>query len=156
MDITEALHLAENLKQEHKLHDWTMVIKRTKVSFGTCYYCPKVIALSQYLVKLNEVEQVRNTILHEIAHALVGRGHNHDHVWRRQFIAMGGDGKRCYNSKNTNTPKPNFIGMCPNGHTSNRYRLTTRAYTMACAKCCNAYSDGKFDPTYRFTWKRVK
>ncbi|TDI96986.1 MAG: hypothetical protein E2O29_01760 [Deltaproteobacteria bacterium] len=156
MDITEALHLAENLKNEYGLHNWEIRLSNSKRAFGTCYFGINVIKLSQHLVRLNEVDRVRNTILHEIAHAVAGIGHNHDKVWRDKFISMGGDGKRCYNENDANTPKANYIGKCVNGHERERFRLSRRAHKMACASCCNKYSGGKFDPTYQFTWKRVR
>ena len=155
MKIREAMNLAKSLKEKHGLHDWKIKLCNNKVAFGTCYTGKKLITLSRYLVKLNSVEEVHNTILHEIAHAIAGRGHGHDLLWRRMFISMGGNGKRCYHSSETITPKPNFIGTCSNGHVETRFRLKKRALQMACGKCCNEYNNGKFDNKHRFIWKKA-
>ena len=40
---------------------------------------------------------VRDTILHEIAHALAGPKHNHDKVWREKARAIGCTAERCHN-----------------------------------------------------------
>ena len=38
---------------------------------------------------------VRDTILHEIAHAIVGPGHGHDAVWQTAERRIGCTPKRC-------------------------------------------------------------
>lgn len=60
------------------------------------------IELSTKLVEINDEQRVRLTILHEIAHALT-EGHGHDRVWQAKLLEIGGDGKRCYSSSDTNT-----------------------------------------------------
>ena len=40
-------------------------------------------------------ENVKNTLLHEIAHALAGHEHNHDEVWKATARSIGCDGCRC-------------------------------------------------------------
>ena len=41
-----------------------------KVSLGTCSYVKKTIYLAKWYTELNDESEVRDTILHEIAHAL--------------------------------------------------------------------------------------
>ena len=60
-----------------------------------CRYGTRTIELSVFLVDRNGPEEVRDTILHEIAHALVGPGHGHDAVWKRQCIEIGARPVRC-------------------------------------------------------------
>lgn len=62
----------------------------------------KVVELSTKLVEINDEAHVRLTILHEVAHVLT-EGHGHDAVWRAKLLEIGGDGKRCYSSSDTNT-----------------------------------------------------
>ena len=42
-------------------------------------------------------EEVKNTLLHEIAHALVGPGHRHNRVWRQKAREIGCDAKVTHN-----------------------------------------------------------
>jgi predicted SprT family Zn-dependent metalloprotease len=45
---------------------------------GLCLYEPKAIELSLHFIERNAEDVIRDTLLHEIAHALVGPGHGHD------------------------------------------------------------------------------
>ncbi len=65
---------------------------------GNCDYKNKIIKLQPVYVELNSVEEVTNTILHEIAHALKPK-HGHNKFWKRKAIEIGCNGQRCYSSK---------------------------------------------------------
>ena len=47
-----------------------------------------------------EIKEIKNTVLHEIAHALTP-GHNHDHVWQAKAVSIGCDGERYYRGGKT-------------------------------------------------------
>lgn len=49
----------------------------------------RTIRLSRHLVMLNSDDEVRDTILHEIAHALAGLEHGHDAVWQAKCVQIG-------------------------------------------------------------------
>lgn len=49
----------------------------------------KTIKLSRYLVALNDESEVRDTILHEIAHAIAGLNNGHNEVWRAVCRQVG-------------------------------------------------------------------
>jgi len=113
MDIQEAKQLACELLEEHGLLDegWCFEYDTAKRRFGVCRYRSKTIGLSKHLVALNDVVKVKDVILHEIAHALVGSGHGHDAVWIAKALEIGCDGKRCYGDE-TVTPKGNYSAIC--------------------------------------------
>lgn len=106
------LETAETLCLElMKLHGltpekkWSFKWLNSKNVAGKCKYLRHrhsnemisgVIMLSRFVTTHHSDEQVRDTILHEIAHGLTP-GHNHDYVWKRKAIEIGCDGKRCYN-----------------------------------------------------------
>ena len=73
------------------LQDWTLAIEPTRNAGinGTCHYSEKQIVLdSRYLTSRPLLEQI-TTLTHEVAHALVGRGHRHGKVWKDQARALG-------------------------------------------------------------------
>ena len=71
MTLAQARRLALRLMRQHKLSPaWSFGFDRSKVRFGKCNFANKEISLSRYLVELNDENEVRETILHEIAHAL--------------------------------------------------------------------------------------
>jgi hypothetical protein len=72
MEITRALATGRRLLREHGLDDWTIVADRAKTRAGVCRYSRREIGISGPLTTLHDESEVLDTILHEIAHALVG------------------------------------------------------------------------------------
>jgi hypothetical protein len=77
MEITRALATGRRLLREHGLDDWTIVADRAKTRAGVCRYSRREIGISGPLTTLHDESEVLDTILHEIAHALVGPRHGH-------------------------------------------------------------------------------
>ena len=96
MLIDDAEATARTLMDDHGLEEWTFGFNRAIGRAGICYTSRKHISLSKPLTEARTAEEVTMTILHEIAHALVGPRHAHDNVWRRTFIELGGNGSRTY------------------------------------------------------------
>src|SRR3954468_6565933 len=84
-----ARRLALDLMAGHRLRGWSFRFNRSKTNLGLCRYGPRLIELSVHFVERNSREEVRDTLLHEIAHALVGPGHGHDEAWRRKCLDVG-------------------------------------------------------------------
>lgn len=133
---------ARTLLRENGLVHWTFKFNSNKRLRGVCKYGPRRIEISRHLVTLGEAE-ARNTIAHEVAHAVVGVIHGHNHVWRRKAIALGCDGQRCGKSMNV---EPKWIGTCPVGHTMKRHRRPSRR--VSCVRC-----SPRFDELYLFIFR---
>jgi predicted SprT family Zn-dependent metalloprotease len=146
MIVSEAVELATNLMREHGIN-WSLELDNAKRRFGRCSYCKQTISLSSPLIELNNEEVVRNTILHEIAHAKAGPNTHHGQKWIEIARSIGCNGKRCYNDE-VITPEPKWIGSCPNGHEINRLRKPNGR--RSCCRC----GGGKFNEQYLITWYR--
>lgn len=109
MELTQALNKARRLMDENGLNNWTLSLNRCKTAFGKCSSHKKTIWLSQHLTELNDEANVTNTILHEIAHALVGTDQKHNYRWQSQCIRLGIEPKRCGSGASV---KPNYVGEC--------------------------------------------
>jgi hypothetical protein len=74
MDIIEARELADTLMTEHGLTaaGWNFGFDNAVSRLGVCMIAKKSITISRHMTGAAEAEQVRQTILHEIAHALLG------------------------------------------------------------------------------------
>jgi predicted SprT family Zn-dependent metalloprotease len=142
MTLTETRKLAELLMKRHKLPPkWSFRFDRSKVRFGRCSYAKQEISLSSHLVKLNGEAEVRDTLLHEIAHALAPRGAGHGLVWRTVALSIGCNGQRCY-GREVARPQPKYTGTCPTcGRVIYRHRRTV----IACGSCTTV-----FDTTHAF------
>jgi len=101
MKLSEAEELICELMERHELFDecWSYQFDAASVRFGECRQRDKVLSFSKKLVYLNHESDVRDTILHEIAHALVGTGHGHSEVWSRKCVEIGVSPNRYYSSR---------------------------------------------------------
>lgn len=52
------------------------------------------IGISSALAKTASFEETRNTVLHEIAHAIAGNSAGHGSVWKNIFKDLGGNGEQ--------------------------------------------------------------
>jgi predicted SprT family Zn-dependent metalloprotease len=142
--LAQARQLALQLMKLHKLSPkWSFRFDDSKVRFGRCNYGKKEISLSRYLVELNHEDEVRDTILHEIAHALAPRGAGHGPKWRSVALSIGCNGRRCYGD-DVIRPRGKYKGTCPS---CKRVVFRHRRTVIACGRCTPV-----FDKTYAFVW----
>lgn len=85
--------IARQKMMEHGLTDWNFKLDKAKRRLGSCQYHSKTISLSIHLFKLPE-EEIMQTLLHEIAHALVGPRAGHGPRWKQKAIAIGCNAQR--------------------------------------------------------------
>ncbi len=131
MDLFQAENLAKSLMFKHDLSLWSFNWNNRKQSFGVCSHRKKTIFLSKILTPQLDVDAVTNTILHEIAHAMVGAGHGHDYVWQRQALAIGCDGQRCNSHEVTVQAK--YLADCNGcGITHKAHRRPKRSHWCKC------------------------
>jgi len=115
MDLQEASSLAKELMRKHGLttNGWSFVWIKAKTIHGICRYSSKFIGLSKPITEKISKKHVKNTILHEIAHALVGVGHGHDSVWRNKALEIGCNGKRCASVSLNGKLSGKYKAKCP-------------------------------------------
>ncbi|WP_296604047.1 SprT-like domain-containing protein [Nocardioides sp.] len=147
MELEAARRLGRELLDEHGLGDWTLIFDRAKRRAGICRYATRQIGLSAPLTSLHAEADVRDTILHEIAHALVGPRHGHDAVWRRTAVRIGCSGQRCTDPALPSV-EGDWVGTCAAGHRITRHRRPVRP--GSCAECSPRFSvDTLLTWTYR-------
>ena len=137
--------LATRLVAEHGLTGWRVVLDRARTRAGVCRPARREIGLSRVLTELHSEAEVTDTVLHEVAHALVGAEHGHDAVWRATARAIGCSGERCVSATAPRAPAA-WEGRCPAGHTSTRHRRPDRP--VSCARCSS-----RFDPSALLEWR---
>src|SRR5690606_5988298 len=106
---------------EHGLDAWTFAFDRARVRAGACHFRDRRITLSRAITEVQDEAEVRETVLHEVAHALVGPRHGHDAVWRRTARSIGATGERCYAVDQPVVPG-RWQGRCAAGHVVHRHR----------------------------------
>ena len=73
----------------HQLEGWSFQFDHATKRAGCCNYQTRVISLAHAYARYAADEAIDDTLLHEIAHALVGQAHGHDQVWQATAVALG-------------------------------------------------------------------
>src|ERR1700740_67982 len=92
MNTDDARNLVDALMRQYSLDEWNFQFH--PMSNGNfCSHQKRLITISDPMVRHRGASEVRLIILHEIAHALVGPGHDHDEVWKTKNLSIGGSGQ---------------------------------------------------------------
>lgn len=174
MDLTAARQLALDLMAEHlaeqvdgdpaRYFRWSNAVKQA----GSASFAAKRIrragrwvtdpssvtwhnlSLSRKLVALWPEDEVRDVILHEIAHVLVGPQHGHDVVWKAACRRVGAKPERTYEGTLPSIDLP-WVATCPScGHVAQRTRPLKPGAHQSCRSC----SGRRYDPAYELVYVR--
>lgn len=125
-----ALERCRSLMERHGLDGWTAVLDESTSRAGACNYTSKQIQLSRLYVRKVDQAALDDTILHEIAHALVGPHHHHDAVWKAKARSIGCSADRCHTERFS---PPRWIVSCDAGcFTRTAQRRRKRAVCRRC------------------------
>ena len=151
MELSDARILAVELLTKYNLHCfWGFEFDNGKRRFGGCNYKKKIITLSKHLTLLNNIGEVTDVILHEIAHALAGRGTGHRSKWKEKCYEVGCKPERCYSTQRVIQPK-GYLLTCP--HCFKSVTAYKKPKSAACKECCEKYNNGHYDERFKFTWR---
>lgn len=136
--------MAGDLMTYHRLDHFTFSLDKSVSRFGYCNSLTRKISLSRTLIEMNKEDEVLNTILHEIAHALSPTREHHGIFWQKTAKAIGCNGIRCYDSKVVARPPKKYQGQCPS---CKRVIYRHRRKGISCGQC-----NPKFDSSLLFVW----
>lgn len=145
MTTADVETLARELLAEHMpatADRWRIEWGDAKRLFGVCYPRRRIIRFSRYLIVRASAAEMRNTVIHEVAHAIAGPGVGHGAKWRRIERALGGNGD-VRHSIPQEVVDYKWRTECPNGHTGYRNRRDR----VACGRCTDV-----FDERYLLTY----
>lgn len=103
MELYKAHKWAEELIARHGADGYSFSWMKRRTRFhraGQCDWKKKLIQLQPEYVEQYSEEEVLDTILHEIAHALRPR-HGHNKFWRKTAVSIGCTGERYCKTKAT-------------------------------------------------------
>ena len=124
------LNLARSEMDKYGLCDWKLELDYAKVRAGACYFKEKKISFSRHFLKNADQLDINDTILHEIAHALVGPKHGHDRVWKNMAKKIGCSAKRCHTLEFS---EYKWIRFCTNYCWEQK--VHRRKLNLICKKC---------------------
>ncbi len=111
----------------------------------------KEIRLSRFMLGVISEDEQRDTVLHEIAHALdfEQRGTSaHDDTWKWWAVKVGAKPEPCKrmdaNERAAIIKRSKYTLRCPNGHERAAHRV--RKHPTSCGECC----PNRFNEAYVF------
>lgn len=81
--------LARDLMDRHGLRDWTLAFVESRRRLGDCRYDQQLIRIARHHAIEHPEADIRDTVLHEIAHALAGHAAGHGPVWKTVARRIG-------------------------------------------------------------------
>lgn len=129
-DLAVVRQLAASLLVRHGLQEWCFDFDHATRRAGCCDYRRRRITLALQFARQADDQQLLETLLHEIAHALVGPKHHHDVHWRAKALEIGASGERCHQLR---FHPPRYLVTCANGcwiATAER-----RRHRIVCRRC---------------------
>lgn len=134
MNVDELIEEGQKLLSTHNLGGWIVKVEDIGQLLGQCDYKKQTIVVGDYYLHNNPTDMVRDTLRHEVAHALTP-GHNHDAVWRAMAAMLGAVPRACY--KNAKMPLGKFVASCPKCtrvYSKNRLHYKDGYYCKDCGK----------------------
>jgi predicted SprT family Zn-dependent metalloprotease len=106
---------------------------------GTCHCMNNVISLSKKLTEVRTQDEVEQTILHEIAHAIdfeIRGTSNHDYTWKRIAYQIGYKGGTTTKiDKSVTVQIKKWVAVCPTHGIIGGFTRKVRIDTKRCKKC---------------------
>lgn len=136
-DLVVITAYAEAVIEEYLDSSWSFGFDHAKRRAGLCNFSKRRISVSRYLAEVVDLDQVQQTVLHEVAHALAGPDAGHGELWRTTAAALGYRGERI-SGRDLDEYKAPWMGTCREGHVFYRYR-EPRAET-SCSLCHRGFS----------------
>jgi predicted SprT family Zn-dependent metalloprotease len=153
MTTTDALELARRLLAQHQLTHINVTLSKTKNALGRCFFRngnPVKIDLSTYWVNALSAEEIKDTILHEIAHAIAGHQAGHGEAWKRVCRRIGANPNRVASipqQVQVETVKKisNYRAVCSNSACGNEvyFQRLTKNWANGGYRCGRCKSDFK-------------
>ena len=131
------------------LHGWEFRWTNARKQAGVCVFTPNVlqanqIGISRYLLRIRGVQETKDTVLHEVAHALSGSEAGHGRVWKMWANRAGARPERCYVLTETQNAEIDFkyhwkCNTCDYKVGVTRVSKTPTKYVRICPNCVKSW-----------------
>lgn len=138
-------------REKWGLTDWVLKLSHQRRHLGYCKPMRKTISVSLLYMERNPFHIMKDTLLHEIAHAIHFResgkmGHNNG--WKEVAQRVGCAPVRCASLEGLRVPEGKYSGVCRScGKTVQFYREVRRSYS------CSICSPRRYDPNHKLEIK---
>ncbi|WP_277209232.1 hypothetical protein [Isoptericola croceus] len=116
-DLAKVHRFAKDLLAQHGLSDiwsvfWAESLENSNGGGATRTHTKRIVFSAAHIALLAPAER-RDTVRHEVAHAIVGAAAGHSEAWRSKAIELGGSGLAQLTHSALLYP---WYGRCPDGH----------------------------------------
>jgi SprT protein len=129
--------MALELFQAHGVINYSFGFDRAIRRAGQCDYSKKRITLSKHFVATADLDQIHQVLLHEVAHALVGRSVGHGKLWKQQASLLGYRHEKLDGGVIAESSSK-YLGECAAGH--KHYRMRRPSSVLSCKLCAPSFS----------------
>lgn len=138
MNKIEIEQLANDLLETYNLKDWSFGFNSSIRSIAKCKHFRKQIFFSKHYIDIDDTK-IKEAILHEIAHALVGYSYGHKKIWKEKMVSLGCVPTRCFGIQGFTHIEKKYQAICTNcGFVYKRYR---RRQNVSCGVCDDKYNE---------------
>lgn len=81
--------MARGCMVRHGLEDWTLAFVESRRRLGDCQFGDRLIRIARHHAIDDSNERIRDTVLHEIAHAIAGPEAGHGPLWKAVAQSIG-------------------------------------------------------------------
>lgn len=132
MSPEKALQLTHDLLKEHGVDGWDVAFDNSVYNQGITDPSRMTIFLSKHFLVEDSDKEIRDTILHEVAHVLAGCHEKHGKKWIKIVEQLGG---KPMAKSYVNTVPYRYVGTCGSGCSlAYRHRMVKSA-TYLCMTC---------------------
>ncbi len=155
MNPADAERMCREEMRTHGCSDWNFAWNTRATALGLTNFRTRTIYLSKSLTEVNTEAQMRDTILHEIAHALVGVEAGHGPIWQAKARELGANPNARAGEDAVALPAK-VVGVCPNCNTEyGRQRMPRDTNKWGCPeRGCVIDAQGDFNKR-RLEWRRA-
>lgn len=144
MLLDDAENLALTLMEDHGIgNTWSFAFDNAKTRCGAAKFRIRTVTLSRHFVQRNGEAEVRDTILHEIAHVKAGAKAGHGVQWQMWAMKIGARPERCAVA---DMPTGKVSGTCAPWCTTQHTRHRMPPARLLSAYICNICDN-------RVTWR---
>lgn len=148
MNIEEFLKSTRIIVDDCCLYDWKIKITDTKRRLGSCNYTKKELNFSKNLILNNSREEIRDTVLHECAHAIAGHGAWHWYKWKICALKIWLQNPQTCNTT-ANQAEWKYKMQCAGcGEIYHFYKKVSKL-NKACYNCCKKHFGWKYHEKFK-------
>lgn len=129
------------------LTNWTVKLNNAKRSLWLCDETKKELRFSKFFIENNSDIEIKETLIHEVAHALAWNDKKHWPKWIQMAKLLGLKNPEQFN-RTAVQAEWKYLMICPWCDAKHYFYKKPKKNWKACYECCVKYNRWKFDKRF--------